>query len=770
VEQKTKAPRLESKIRNPKSKIVTSRIPHPASRILNPEPSMPPPFLLLAFFNHPAMLAWLAAAAAPLIIHLLSRRRYRETQWAAMQYLLAAVRKNARRIRIEQWLLLAVRTLLVVLVVLALAEPYFTQAGLKLMSGGRTHKVLVLDASYSMAYVNNDKSRFDRARELAKRIVDDSSQGDGFTLLLLASPPRVVVGTPVFERQDFLEELQNVRVLDADADLPGTLAKVEQVLTAAHREYPRLAHDEVYFLTDLGRNTWMPDLRGATAVSDFRARSERLAASATLVVADLGQDGAENIAVTGLRPLEPYAALARDTPLEADLHNFGRQQRPRQPVELFVDGRRAGESRVDLPANGSATTALNYRFDTPGDHTVEIRAAGDSLDVDNHRWLALPVVSHLRVLCINGKPAGGDFQGATDYLVVALAPNGPTDERSVIQPEVMTERALLETDIDQYDCVFLCNVAQFTAGEARLLDAYVRGGGGLVVFLGDQVRPENYNQQLAAEDDGVQLLAAKLGQPAPLNRDEPYLFNALGYQHPIVAPFRGRDRAGLLTTPTYQYIKLQPEEPSKVALAFTTGDAAIVERRVGAGRSIVVATTADASWTGWPMWPSYVPVVQELVAAAVRGRLEERSLKVGQTLSGTIAGGGELLVTIEPPVGEPQAVRAVADDGASHWTFEGVDRSGMYGVDFVPPLAKHELYAANVDTAESDLTRITLDDLRDDVWPGVDFEAFDGRVAAEEPSSAIVRQYALHHWLLYAALALLLVETGLASWLGRRAA
>src|SRR5487761_1560919 len=98
---------------------------------------MLPPFLLLAFFNHPAMLAWLAAAAAPLVIHLLTRRRYRETQWAAMQYLLAAVRKNARRIRIEQWLLLAVRPLRVVLVVLALAEPYFTQAGLKLMSGGR---------------------------------------------------------------------------------------------------------------------------------------------------------------------------------------------------------------------------------------------------------------------------------------------------------------------------------------------------------------------------------------------------------------------------------------------------------------------------------------------------------------------------------------------------------------------------------------------------------------------------------------------------------
>ena len=61
--------------------------------------------------NHPWMLGWLAAAAAPLIIHLLSKRKYREVPWAAMQYLLAALRKNSRRIQIEQWILLAVRTL-----------------------------------------------------------------------------------------------------------------------------------------------------------------------------------------------------------------------------------------------------------------------------------------------------------------------------------------------------------------------------------------------------------------------------------------------------------------------------------------------------------------------------------------------------------------------------------------------------------------------------------------------------------------------------------
>src|SRR5215510_5570174 len=105
------------------------------------------------------MLGWLAAAAAPLLIHLWSRHRYREAPWAAMQFLLAAMRKNARRLQLQQWVLLAVRTLIILLVVLAVAEPY----GERLLAGtgsGPTHKIVVVDGSYSMAYRRNGTTNF----------------------------------------------------------------------------------------------------------------------------------------------------------------------------------------------------------------------------------------------------------------------------------------------------------------------------------------------------------------------------------------------------------------------------------------------------------------------------------------------------------------------------------------------------------------------------------------------------------------------------------
>ncbi|HEX3726451.1 MAG TPA: BatA domain-containing protein, partial [Pirellulales bacterium] len=454
---------------------------------------------LLAFgFGNLLMLGWLGAAAAPILIHLWNRRRYREVPWAAIEYLLAALRKNSRRMRLEQWLLLAVRTLLIVLVVLAVAQPFVERLGLVFVPGERTLKMLVLDASYSMAYKPTDKSRFERAKQLAAQIVDESSQGDSFLLVQMTAAPSAIVATPAVEPRDFLEEIENLKLYDGGADLPATLTVVESLLKSAGSH--GLAQNEVYFLTDLGRNTWVPDLKGAEA-DEYRARLGRLAEQASLVVVDLGQAGSENLAVSSLAVAQPLATAAREIALKAEVRNFGSQPRHHHLMELYVDGQRAKEAYVDVTAGEQSSVTFNHRFDTPGDHVVEARAGADLLDIDNHRWLSVPVKDHLRVLCVNGKPATGPMSGATDYIALALNPNSDdANLPAVVQPEVVSESGLLERDLSQYDCIFLCNVAQFTTNEARALEGVLKRGGGLVFFLGDQVLSERYNRSLI--DDG----------------------------------------------------------------------------------------------------------------------------------------------------------------------------------------------------------------------------------------------------------------------------
>ena len=121
--------------------------------------TLPLPIVVaLGFANFP-LLYGLAAASVPIIIHLLNRRKFREMRWAAMRFLLAAIRKNSRRIRIEQWLLLAVRTLLILLVVAGDGQAVPGEpGGVADLAGRRTHRVLVLDGSLSMGYTTGGTS------------------------------------------------------------------------------------------------------------------------------------------------------------------------------------------------------------------------------------------------------------------------------------------------------------------------------------------------------------------------------------------------------------------------------------------------------------------------------------------------------------------------------------------------------------------------------------------------------------------------------------
>jgi len=420
------------------------------------------PAPLLAFgLANPPMLLWLAAVAVPIALHLWSRRRFREVPWAAMQYLLAAVRKRRRWLLIEEYLLLAIRVLAIATVVLAVAEPYLARTRRTPVPGQCTHHLLVIDGSYSMAYKSGEQSRFDRAKQVAAQIVAQSPQGDGFTLVLMASPARVVVGRPAFEPGLFLQEIDQLPQTHSTADLRHTLALVQGLIESTRREHPRLSRHEVCFLTDLGRVGWSPESL-STGAAEAKQRAAELSAAARLVVIDLGEAKAANAAVTELQTGSAPATVAEPVQFNLGLQSFGSDRPIRREVELWIDGRRVRQQGVELQPGRKRTLPLACQIDAAGDHAIEARIAGDGLTIDDHRWLALTVRQSVRVLCVDGHPEA-DGEGSTFFLRRALAPGQPGRPQP-IQPEVVPESGLVERDLSLYSCVYLCNVAQFTPG------------------------------------------------------------------------------------------------------------------------------------------------------------------------------------------------------------------------------------------------------------------------------------------------------------------
>src|SRR5262245_64522247 len=92
----------------------------------------------MQLFN-PGLMWFALGGTIPVIIHLLHRQKYRRVRWAAMEFLLAALKKTQRRLRLENLILLILRVLIMVVLALAIARPYFEKAPLGVLQDSNTH-------------------------------------------------------------------------------------------------------------------------------------------------------------------------------------------------------------------------------------------------------------------------------------------------------------------------------------------------------------------------------------------------------------------------------------------------------------------------------------------------------------------------------------------------------------------------------------------------------------------------------------------------------
>jgi hypothetical protein len=721
----------------------------------------------ISFGALPMLQFGIAATALPILIHLLNRRKYREMRWAAMRFLVAAMRKNQRRVKVEQWILLAIRTLVILAAVLAMAKPLVESLG-AIVLPGRTHLVLVLDGSLSMAYRPSDKTRFEQAKALATQLVRDSRPGDVFSIVLMADPPKIFVGdaSPAANRDEVYKEIEAITLPHGGTDLVASFAAIDKAL-----EVSSIPRKEVVFLTDLQAASWRKGPGSAEAMKSAIAKlNDRRAQS---VVIDLGKDGGKNRAVTDLRIDSPVVSLAGPPPkVIATVRNYGPDPVLDFKARVLIDGQLGPDLSVPMIAVGSDETfAFSPTFSSPGDHLIEVRIDDDPLMIDNRRRLAIPVREFVRVLLVDGQPVAAAYESETDYLAQALNPEVSSDgTASQVRTEVVNESQLGTRELAPYDAVVLCNIAQFTGAEVSALDAYLKQGGGVVIFDGDQVVVDNYNQLLFA--DGKGLLPAQvsgiIGDAQA--KQGSFEFDAKDYKHPIVSLYDGADSnviAGLTGVKTWAYRKLKVPEggqsQAKVALWFTSGDPAIIESPRHRGRVIQVATSADTAWTTWPLHPSYPPIVEQIILQAASGRMAERNVRVGQPFDQALpasAAGASVEVSRPDEVRSSSKLKPSGDVSLFH--FEETDLSGAYRAKFGPPLATESTFAANPDPLESDPAKLDRAGLAEAI-PGWTFTYLKDWKDLTENASSVGRRGEMHRPLLYALLVLLIVES-IAAW------
>ena len=528
-----------------------------------------PPFAMtypLAFFGFlwTTLIVGAVAASIPIIIHLLNRKRFQVVTWAAMQFLLTAQKKTTRRVQLEQFILLAIRTLVLLLTVLAMAavvgwaEPIaklFFPEGSPLLSRptARVCKVIVIDNSLSMAAgAADDQSMFDKARKMARSIVDQSLPGDGFCVILLNNAGRSdpdnlkswAVGQISPDREAVKTTINELSQTDGRADVLGTLNMVSAKLAEIDQRYQA---KEVYILTDMQTATWKDKLEseGTDAIpadSQLTKMLDKLQTQAELVFVDVGEEKGHNLAITRLEV--PQSLLTRG-PIyfRAAVRNFGTKVARKAKLELFI--KRAADRDAPFDEDAKAINLLpvahipvtvnpgetadvwvQHEFKEPGTYAVQLRLPGDDLEPDNLRSAVIQVKKEFKLLVVNGNEPS-----TTKNLVRALNPlyGKALASRLPLQPKVVPpsqsthfSKGIPRSELAEYDCIFLCDVYSLTVQDIEQLRAHLIRGGGILISMGEKAA-ENiafYNDALFRNGRGI--LPAKLMGVAEAPKDLHY--------------------------------------------------------------------------------------------------------------------------------------------------------------------------------------------------------------------------------------------------------
>jgi hypothetical protein len=748
-------------------------------------------------FLHPALLWLLPLAAIPILLHLLTLHRLKTVELSTYRFLFDSYVQQRRKMQFLEALLAMLRALFLAGLVLVFCrlviKPLDAWSGLFGSSGGGREVIMLVDCSASMNAKTAGVSAFDRAKARANYVAERLNANDRLTLIRVAAKPEEVFSRFTTDSEAIRNRIDDLKMTPGRANI---FAALMQVFGPGA---PQRANPTVYLFTDCQASGWR-EVRNQGL--------ERLLPSGTrFVIVNVGSsEPVPNLAVLGNAPRRQRAVVGLPIILRPRVANYTKNGEPVEvPLGVFIDEKEIARVKLTLKPGETATKKITYVPTEPGVHRGRFEISGKAIDGfpdDDSFLFTLNVVPRIKVVLINGNPAADPFENECLYLRAALTmsaakPTGregkpseakPTDlgvskefvhslelqeiPEASLNPEVLREAAV----------VVLANCGAFTAQQCIWVRDFVAGGGGLIVFPGDRVTPQAYNDGLFPQPGAIKqyLTEAKLAAPEgdPEKADTFERLAGIDFAHPVLSVFDDPEARYLKSLRFYRRFPLSlPEKHENTwpLAQFTNGKPALVESRFGDGVTILAAFPANTKWTNLPVKPEFVPLVLRLVSH-VEHRPEVEAPSV-------VAAGGAVEVSVSgnwapangkvtnpaqrssPLVFERSGTRLLA-------AFEQTGEHGYYAIEVKSgrpeqPKGANLAFAVNLAPEESDFAMLGEEKFRE-LLPGAEVKYMDATAETQQEQLGVGNDQELWRPLIYVLFALILIEFLFATLGGRK--
>lgn len=591
----------------------------------------------------PAFLAAAALVGLPLFLHLLRLQPRKHVAFPSLVFLGKDALRDSNRHRLRRWLTLLLRCLLILLIVVAFARPFW----LFDHSESSRAVVVVVDNSYSM----QAQGRTAAVAAWLKPQISALRAPDQLGVILLHPTPTwlaplsadLEAGRAALETLPQSYETSHYRAgLElAGAKLALTKLEQKQIILAADQQ--RLGWNGVRF-----ERTLPPRVK---LISAPPAPVPKRQAAIVSLKATRTADGRLSLDAT-LRGYSP-----------------GNDERT---VTFFSGDKVLGTQRSVLTPGRVQTVHADYAL-------PEITAAlmlhatlePDELTVDDTAYVALAGANDRRVIVAPGQ-AGDD----ADYLGLAL--------RAVGAGKVAQFRvdALPASGVawPASTVALLRGAAPFRPEGIATLEAFLSAGGSAWIICDGSAEQTAW---LATRGVSVERVTA------PANTNTKLKLRDLALEHPLFAPFVGHSIAPLLAPTFHRGWSLRGDSVEPLA-RWLDRSVAIAEVPTGGGRLLITGFGETRADSTLPIEAGYVPFVHQAVSWLAQNQMAAPiGGRVGATL--VLPGAGTWRPVISPKPVAPAEVNGYVTPMVP----------GIYA--FEQPDLPKRFYAVNVDPVESDL-------------------------------------------------------------------
>jgi hypothetical protein len=668
-------------------------------------------------FLNPIMLAGLAGAMVPVVLHLMSRARYRSVGWGAMMFLDGAMPQHRQTTRMKQSVLLLLRMAMVAALAMAMARPVL-RAGAGLFEGPVT-AVIVLDASGSMGFEEGGRSRLDAGREAALAVLSGLSRGDRAALVVAGDPPsaahsgalaphsgasvshaRALEVRPTTDLQSLAGRIVDLEASASSADIAESLGHAADVLQ--RHGQGRL---ELYLITDRQAVSWSGLDDGFAEGWDERWRQgsgfrdqEEDGRGVRFVTYVVGGERAENVSVESVELVNSPGIVNQPLDIDVTVRNHGTMDRAGMPLMVRSGRRELYQTPVNVAAGEAVSVRASVTFADPGTKrvTAEIEAAG--LQMDNHLDVLIEVVEPIPVLIVSGDERPERFGSESGFLRLALAPFGHRDgslpgkgDAAVVEvvgyetgrpspspspstgagqavegredgPGPSGEGAQPSSFPEYRERLEEMDLSRYQvvvlANVPSLTPMQVRAleqfvHGGGGLWMAPGNLSRVENYNMLLYREGAGTLPAMLQGATSADGAQATSLLGLELGHPMFRFLSGRPDPVPSATIGRYFPVGRRQADAQVLATYVTGDPFLVELGFGRGRVLLMTTPVDADWGTLPLSNFYLPFVQSAVRYLAGGTLSQRNLHPGERLR-------EIVKAIDPvEASDPRASEAV---------------------------------------------------------------------------------------------------------------